>query len=242
MNVGGDAHAQEEVEDDPIPNELDNALVHLLPAIKACGSDPSLPTYLDLAKFEELAGPVLREGVVSEGGAGAAGKEGGGKRRLDERVLDEIEVAFRHCMHEAGLALAGVDVGGGRGGKGGRRAAAAGSELMAEPMGILSLALAFVDNEAGLDESDGGNSSSASPALLALPLLLLEDFMESQARTRRWLSGERLLSLFAVSVFERPFAINSGSHSGTGEWLSGAFLRPRCIYSVLLHLSFASCL
>lgn len=207
MDVGGDAHAQKEVEDDPIPNELDNALVHLLPAIKACGSDPSLPTYLDLAKFEELAGPVLREGAVSEGGTG---KDGGGKRRLDERVSGEIQVAFRHCMHEAGLALAGLDVGGARGGKGGRRAAAgpggaaalSGSEPMAEPMGILSLALAFVANEAGLDKSDGDGSRSINQVLTALPLLLLEDFMESQARRRSsGLSGERLLFWFPVSVF-----------------------------------------
>ncbi|CAM9203861.1 unnamed protein product, partial [Ectocarpus sp. 4 AP-2014] len=113
MDVGDDAHVQEEVEDDPIPNELDNALVHLLPAIKACGSDPSLPTYLDLATFEELAGPVLREGAVSEGGAGGGtGKDGGGRRCLGERVSGEVQVAFRHCMHEAGLALAGLDVGG----------------------------------------------------------------------------------------------------------------------------------
>ncbi|CAM9541838.1 unnamed protein product, partial [Ectocarpus sp. 13 AM-2016] len=191
MDVGGDAHVQEEVEDDPIPNELDNALVHLLPAIKACGSDSSLPTYLDLTKFEELAGPVLREGAVSEGGTGGGtGKDGGGWRCLDERVSGEIQVAFRHCMHEAGLALAGLDVGGGHGGKGGRRAAAgpggaaalSGSEPMAEPMGILSLALAFVANEAGLDKSDGGDSRSINQVLTALPLLLLEDFMESQAR------------------------------------------------------------
>ncbi|CAB1116285.1 unnamed protein product [Ectocarpus sp. CCAP 1310/34] len=197
MDVSGDAHAQEEAEDDPIPNELDNALVHLLPAIKACGSNPSLPTYLDLAKFEELAGPVLREGAVSEGGTGGgagggAGKDGGGRRCLDERVSGEIQVAFRHCMHEAGLALAGLDVGGGRVGKGGRKAAAgpggaaalSGSEPMAEPMGILSLALAFVANEAGLDESDGGGSRSTNQVLTALPLLLLEDFMESQAIRR----------------------------------------------------------
>ncbi|CAN0147264.1 unnamed protein product [Pylaiella littoralis] len=190
-------------EDDPIPNELDNALVHLIPAITACGSDPKLPTYLDLATFERLAGATL---------GGSNGGDSSSKRCLDSRVSGEIEVAFRHCMHEAGLALVGADtesgsggkgggegggrrtrkgkaaVGGGGGGGGGGGNSSSESEVMAgmmsQPLGILSLALEFVWNEVGLNESGGGGGGGGvmSQALSGLPLLLLEDFLESQGR------------------------------------------------------------
>jgi len=174
-------------EDDPIPNELDNALVQLIPAIATCGGDPTLKSYLDLATFEKLAGTVL-------GGGGGSG--GGTRRRLDERVSGEIEVAFRHCMHEAGLVLAGAAEEGdgaaaragigkeglaaavGVGARGAEEEKEAMAERMAEPLGILSLSLEFVSKEAELDESGAG----ISPALSGLPLLLLEDFLESQAR------------------------------------------------------------
>lgn len=191
----------DEEEDDPIPNELDNALVHLIPAITACGSDPALPSYLNLDTFEKLAGPALR------GGDGAAGANDSSSatttgRRLDLRISGEIEVAFRHCMHEAGLALVGADAdigggggsaaGGGRGGRArkGEKEVTAGTgaasalqseaeamvKMMSGPLGILSLALKFVSKEAKLDE--GG--ADINPLLSGLPLLLLEDFLESQ--------------------------------------------------------------
>ncbi|CAM9161630.1 unnamed protein product, partial [Scytosiphon promiscuus] len=175
--------------DDPIPNELDNALAQLIPAVTTCGSDPNLPTYLDLAAFDRIAGPVLE---------GANGEGGGGRRVIDARVAGEIEVAFRHCMHEAGLALVGADpvgIGGGRGraGAGGRpkRGGAGGQAvglseegeeelagMMAEPMGLLSLALEFVSREAELS----GGGADISSTLSGLPVLLLEDFLESQGR------------------------------------------------------------
>lgn len=192
-------------EEDPIPNELDKALVHLIPAVTACGSDPELPTYLDLATFERLAGPAL-----GGGGGGAGGKDGSGsKRSLDARVSGEIEVAFRHCMHEAGLALVGAETGGGGGSSGagergggrrskrGKAAASSGSGsggsnsllsepgvmtgMMSPPMGILSLALEFVWNEAGLNNESDKDAGVIASVLATLPMVLLEDFLESQA-------------------------------------------------------------
>eukprot|EP00752_Nemacystus_decipiens_P014653 g13050.t1 len=201
----------DEEEDDPIPNELDNALVHLIPAITACGSNPKLPSYLDLGTFEKLAGPALRGGdnahaVAHPSGGGADTDKGNqsARRHLDARISGEIEVAFRHCMHEAGLALVGADtdIGGGggasapaaggrgtrgrarKGKKGEAEAAALHTEAdamvktMSGPLGILSLALEFVSREAELNESGVGING----ALGGLPLLLLEDFLESQGR------------------------------------------------------------
>ena len=193
----------DEEEDDPIPNELDNALVHLIPAITACGGDPSLPSYLDLDTFEKLAGPALKggDGVLAGGGGGGGNGDSSGsaRRHLDARISAEIEVAFRHCMHEASLALVGADadIGGGGGRRGGGRARkgkkeAAASQTEAEamvktmsgPLGILSLALEFVSREDELNESGGG----ISVALGGLPMQLLEDFLESQVKA--W-EGER---------------------------------------------------
>lgn len=187
--------------DDPIPNELDNALVQLIPAIANCGGDPTLKTYLDLPTFEKHAGTALGGDGSSGGGDGSSG--GGSRRRLDDRVSGEIEVAFRHCIHEAGLALAGASERGGGtaagtgtgtgkkgpaaavpadapgvGARGAEEEREAMAETMAEPLGIMSLALEFVSKEAELDDSGAGISS----ALSGLPLVLLEDFLESQAR------------------------------------------------------------
>lgn len=95
--------------EDPIPNELDNALSQLIPAVMACG-DPQSPDYLDLAVFETLVetAPTWR--------GSAAG--GGGRGRLSVRVAGQVEVAFRHCMHEAAMAVTVRDEGGGGGGGG----------------------------------------------------------------------------------------------------------------------------
>lgn len=41
--------------EDPLPNELDNALSQLIPAVKNC-SDPSSPAYRSLDVFEKAAG------------------------------------------------------------------------------------------------------------------------------------------------------------------------------------------
>lgn len=97
--------------EDPIPNELDNALSQLIPAVMACG-DPQSPDYLDLAVFEALVetAPAWRD---SAGG-------GGGRGRLSFRVAGQVEVAFRHCMHEAAMALIVRDDEDGEGGGGGR--------------------------------------------------------------------------------------------------------------------------
>lgn len=100
------------MEHDPIPNELDNALSELIPAVTACGSPPSR-AYLDLSVFEKL--------VEAAPGWKSLTKDAKGRRVLDQRVAGEVEVAFRHCMHEAAVAMAeNRRTGAGRGGEGGR--------------------------------------------------------------------------------------------------------------------------
>lgn len=91
--------------EDPIPNELDNALCQLIPAVMACGN-PKTSTYLDLGAFEKLAEMSPRWRALATDGA---------KRVLDARVAGEVEVAFRHCMHKAAVEMAekGVEGGGG---------------------------------------------------------------------------------------------------------------------------------
>ena len=112
--------------EDPIPNELDNALSQLIPAVMACG-DPQNPNYLDLTVFEALVetAPTWRALAAPTAGVSkGAGARGGGRGRLSARVSGQVEVAFRHCMHEAAMALSmkddgGVTGGGGGGGRGG---------------------------------------------------------------------------------------------------------------------------
>ena len=103
--------------EDPITNELDNALSLLIPAVMACGN-PGSPMYLDLKVFEQTAQAAgCWSGLVAD-------KRG--RRVLDERVAGEVEVAFRHCMHDSATAMAdrvsgngGSSGGGGIGGGGG---------------------------------------------------------------------------------------------------------------------------
>lgn len=233
----------DEEEDDPIPNELDNALVHLIPAIAACGSDPALPSYLDLETFEKLAGPALRAGDGDNGG-GSGDNSSSGRRQLDKRIAGEIEVAFRHCMHEAGMALvdAGADVGGaaaaggrgaaGRARKGKKEAAAAAAglqteaeamaETMSGPLGILSLALNFVSKEIELNRGGGGGAESV---LSGLPLLLLEDFFESQVKVKAWEGGEKS---------------QGGGREGR-ERKEGAFSGRLCLCALVAWLDLAWC-
>ena len=59
---------------------------------------------------------------------------------------------------------------------------------MAAPVGVLSLALDFVSNEVAASSASGGGSIEES--LTRLPMLLVEDFLESQvsraeSRTRK---------------------------------------------------------
>lgn len=96
--------------EDPIPNELDNALTQLIPAVVACG-DPKSPSYRDLAVFEGMVSTAPSWRSMTLAARGPAGA----RRVLELRVAGEVEVAFRHCMHEAAMSMAGVGGGGGRG-------------------------------------------------------------------------------------------------------------------------------
>lgn len=90
--------------EDPIPNELDNALSLLIPAVMVYGN-PQSPLYLDLKAFERsVQAAGCWEGLLAD-------KRG--RRVLDERIAGQVEVAFRHCMHDAAMAMAEIVSGGG---------------------------------------------------------------------------------------------------------------------------------
>lgn len=130
--------------EDPIPNELDNALSLLVPAVIIYGN-PQSSLYLDLKAFErsvQTAG--CWEGLLVD-------KRG--RRVLDERVAGQVEVAFRHCMHNASMAMAEiVSMGGNSSGC----AAAAGS-------GARGVGIGEGGNAGGLGRGAGGLAKPKRP-------------------------------------------------------------------------------